>query len=211
MRIAISFSVLFFLQCSIAGAAFTDFSDYPQSVEFESNELFQSKGLQFKANYLFPFANQKAFVYVNTNSISEPYHQLHPGSGVEFLLPAGTREVSLAYSDGAGANIVVNGLQPIFPLGVARLFSLVDGTTLAGVSIETDSSTLSSSFEEGLLTLRGPISSLVIAGVELSIDDVSVIVPEPTTAALLLAACVSLLIGRKRGKVQLIGFSHAIQ
>ena len=194
MRIVIVFSLFFGLPFNACQAAFTDFSDFTQNVTFETGETFQSNGLSFEAIELQPLAGNVKI------SVGFGFSQLLMGKGVAFLLPAGVQEVSLAYTDGAGSNIAINGMQPMFPVGVARLFSLVDGTTLAGVSIET---TLfgrppSSSFEEGILTLRGPITSLAIAGIELSIDDVSVIVPEPSTATLLLAASISLLTRRRQ-------------
>jgi len=186
MRIAIAISVLFGLPCCSTQAAFTDFSDYPHYQLFEIGEIFESQGLVFKA---VEFQSNGTHVAIG-NSLSV-------GPGVEFLLPAGVQEVSLAYIDGAGANIAINGVQPVFPVRVSRFFSLVDSTTLAGVSIETTLITQLSGLEEGILTLRGPINSLVIAGIELSIDNVTVRVPEPATAALFLVAGMALFAMRR--------------
>jgi hypothetical protein len=52
--------------------------------------------------------------------------------------------------------------------------------------------------EAGILTLRGPITSLVIAGLELTLDDITLRVPEPASAAMLIIGSAFLLRASQR-------------
>jgi hypothetical protein len=54
------------------------------------------------------------------------------------------------------------------------------------------------SHETGILTLRGPIDSFTLAGLELSIDNVLVRVPEPASCALLAIAAMGIIRRRAR-------------
>ena len=111
---------------------------------------------------------------------------MNPAFGVEILLPSGAQEVSILYCDGGGALYSINGSPPVSPLDAG--FGHLDGTSLAGVIIETELFRDFPTSEDGILTLQGPINSLVLAGVELSFFEITVLIPEPTSAAMLLVA-----------------------
>lgn len=206
MRCAVAGMLLLSFFSSNACAAFTDFSDFTQRLEFWPGDIIQSNGLSFEATNLRTISRP---VVISANS---SHAILLPGPGVEFLLPPGIQEISLYYEDGAGSAFAVNGAEPnyfgggIFNDGRAG-FSYFDGTTVGGVSISTEvitqsSGTVGSQFfvihETGWLTLRGRIDSFVIAGVELGIDDITVLIPEPSGAASLIAAAAIAMITRRR-------------
>jgi len=202
MRIAIAVVALSFFPLSPVRAAFTDFSDYTQRRSFAAGEAFSSNGLHFRAVEFRPISNP---VWMNA---SKTYAELLVGPGVEFLLPFGIEEVSFKFGDGAGIRIAVNGVQPVLYPGQANIpyhagFSFLNGKSLGGVEISTDidARTDSIGYQQGVLTLRGPIQSLVIAGLELTIDDVSVIVPEPNAAALLVLGVVGATFHRQRRRL----------
>jgi hypothetical protein len=173
-------------------AAFTDFSDYTQSETFQTDDVFHSNGLSFKAVELQIDPNP---VRIISGSFGQG---LLPGPGVEFLLPPGVQEVSLFYADGAGSAIAINGSGPITPSPHSYGFSFLNGMTIAGVDVSTSVVPNYPTNEAGILTLRGPINSLVIAGLELTLDDITVRVPEPVSAVMLIIGAAILLRGRQR-------------
>ena len=195
MRIATLFLVSCVLPSHSCLAAFTDFSDYTQYKTFDTGDIFESNGVTFKANDRFSEFADNVLVFASQFAGAI----LAVGPGVEFLLPDNTQEISFSYINGGGWVISINGVEPSFPTDVYVAPSFLDGMSLAGVAIsEISMNTPHLCSECGILTLRGPITSFAIAGVEMSIDDVSVIVPEPATAALLLAASIALLATRRR-------------
>ncbi len=189
MRIAAVCLFLSVLHYQSSLAAFTDFGDYTEWTEFAIGEEFQSNELSFKAIEL---AQTFTTTLVHTELLFPLFADLHVGPGVEFLLPNNTQEISFFYESGGGRAITINGVEPPSPRDAS--LSFLDGTSVAGVDITTvldyQSGEPGSFFgvvgEAGIITLRGPITSFAIAGVELSIDDVSVIVPEPSSLLLLL-------------------------
>lgn len=198
MRIAVAVFALVACGPAVVQGAFTDFKDYTQTEAFASGEIFASKELSFKAVQRLAIANPVRIVASSSDGF------LLPGSGVEFLLPSGTQEVALQYKDGAGVAIAVNGVEPTYPLPgtpgspYPAGFGFLDGTSLGGVAITTSLSIDQSSYEIGVLTLRGPIGSLMIAGLELSIDDVTVLVPEPNAVVLILTSATLMMASRRR-------------
>ena len=204
MRRAVAVLCIQLATISTASAAFTDFSDYTQLMtSFAAGESFSSGDLSFRAISFIGVSNPVR-IYAPPG-----YALLLPGPGVEFLLPAGTREVSFRYVDGARTALAINGSTPSPLFGPGAGFSYLGGTSLGGVSIDADatyqihSSPSSGSvvnYEEGFLNLRGPISSLIIAGLELNIDDVTVLVPEPAAAGLAACAVFALIASRRRMK-----------
>ncbi len=200
VTVTFAIAVLSYTPCL---AAFTDFSDYALYTEFAIGQEFQSNGVSFKAVELLQTLTT---TLVGSDSLfPDPlFSILAVGPGVEFLLPPNTQEISFFYESGGGRAITINGVEPPSPRDAS--LSFLDGTSVAGVDITTvldyQSGEPGSFFgvvgEAGIITLRGPITSFAIAGVELTIDDVSVIVPEPSTAMLLLAASLSLLATRRR-------------
>lgn len=89
-----------------ARAAFTDFSDYAQNVTFATGEIFQSNGISFRAINLQPLGGDVTIV---ASAASANFDFLLVGKGVEFLLPADTQEISFAYENGGGRQIIING------------------------------------------------------------------------------------------------------
>ncbi len=198
MRIATLFLVLSFFPTHFCFAAFTDFSDFTQRTEFGVGDEFLSNGLSFRVTDLIPQLST-ASVLLDRLFPDPSFAVAAVGPGVEFLLPDNTQEVSFSYENGGGWSIYINGVKPSFSTNVYAKPRFLDGMSVAGVAISVDPmNTPHLCSECGILTLRGPITSFAIAGVEMFIDDVSVIVPEPSTAALLLAAGVSLLTRRRR-------------
>lgn len=191
MRIAVVIITLMAIDCTTARAAFTDFSDYTQSQTFAAGESFSSHGLSFKAVQRLAIANPVKVVAGPSIAI------LQPNPGIEFLLPAGVQEVSFRYDDGAASRIAINGIEPAsYPPRAG--FSFLNGSMLGGVEATTSLTRDGLTIEEGTLTLRGPIGSLMIAGLELSIDDVTVLVPEPNALVLMLTSAALMTTGRRR-------------
>ncbi len=186
MRIALALAALAFAPLSSLHAAFTDFSDYSQTTSFAFGQVFESGDLAFKAAGSGQSSNSVAiFVSSQFN-----HAVLYAGPGVEFLVPPGVQEVSFDYVDGAGLGLILNGVRPLSPgengTPFHAGFSFLDGMSLAGVEVTTATAVSTVHSERGTVTFRGPVDSLAIAGLELTIDNVSVIVPEPGAGALLL-------------------------
>ncbi|MEM8947237.1 MAG: PEP-CTERM sorting domain-containing protein [Planctomycetota bacterium] len=186
LRIRVSlFLGLIYSFVSSASADFTDFSDFTASQTFSTDEVFSSRGVEFRAISLFPpETNARILIFPDFDASF-----LIAGPGVEFILPEGTQEISFFYSNGGGRLAVLNGEE--LPISPENGLSIWDGLTVAGVKISTDVSEQSVrpgfgvTSERGTITFTGPITSFAIAGVELSIDDVSIVVPEPSTLLLL--------------------------
>jgi hypothetical protein len=185
MRMAIAAIACFLWLSALAEAAFTDFSDYTQNTNFALGEVFQSNGISFKAAKLGGITNS---VMIAAN-VSQGHSYLAPGPGVEFVLPNGVQEITFDYGDGAGLLLILNGDQPPRPgengTPYHAGFSFLNGTTVAGVDVTTTTTLSNTHSERGTITFRGPISSLAISGLELSIDNVSVVVPEPGAGSLI--------------------------
>ncbi len=184
-------SLLTLLFPSNSEAAFTDFEALVLGAAYPSGEVFLSDGLSFETVDLLG----------DSGIVDVQNYLLAGGSGLElaitgglnFLIPVGTNHVSMRYTlSDPTLGLVING----FPTPIGTKFSLLDGTSVDGVLISTVLNP--GQGEQGVLTLDGPISSFVIGGRELWIDDVSVIVPEPSTAMLLFAASSYLLTSRRR-------------
>ena len=192
MRYAIALLVFLTATQSVTFAGFADFTEYSAvKTFFAEGEVFQSGDLFFKATDSYPPFSNGVIILV-----SGGFHSLVPGPGVEFLLPAGTQEVSISYNDGSGTVMLINGVEPPFPPGEIPSFSLLDGLSAAGVSFETHIARGIPGSEGGVFTMRGPIDTLSFVGVELFFNEISVIVPEPTSFVLLVSA--SLLLAPMR-------------
>ena len=204
MRLQVAgFAASFCLITSIGAlGASTDFSDLTAYQEFVAGQSIDSLGLSFIVER-YIVGNES--VIVSGESENDLFLGLR-GFAIDFVLPSTAEQISLLYSDGAGSRIVINGVEPTFPGDlIGDFFSRLDGTTVDGVLITTDMVIQSRRTlgnrefivaEEGILTLRGPINSFNIGGLELSIDDVSVRVPEP--ASWMLLGIASLLVGGRR-------------
>ncbi len=185
MRIALALVSLALAPLS-SRAAFTDFADLPPNANYEVGELIRSQGVAIAVVEL-----SSANLTAGTGGGGAELRNLRVGPGLSFVLPATTQEMSFDYIDGAGLGLILNGVSSPLPGEDGRPFhagfSFLDGTSMAGVDVTTTTTWSTPSGENGRVTFRGPIDSLAIAGLELIIDNVSVIVPEPGAAALLLA------------------------
>lgn len=180
-----------------AKAAFTDFADLNTGSQFSLGQIFVSKGLEFKVeSYL--MTNDAVLIDGTQGLPSPPPSVFLAGFGLNFLVPPNTKEISLVYADGAFGEVIVNGVEALNP-GTGG-FSYLDGTTIDGVEISTNVLRVSpvGASEDGELFLRGPITSFVIRGLELSIDNVSVRVPEPNSLLFILLAAGCICIRRLR-------------
>ena len=191
---------------SHAGAAFVDFEDLSHGTEFTLGGSFTSKGLIFDVVEvgLSPskiIVVDQAFFDPDSTSndaggtgVSLNFGRL----GLDFPLPPGAQHVSFLFGEytSHSGTIIVNG-ETVNPANGLRE---LDGTTLGGVSITAETiiegEVISGSIGE--LHLNGPLQSLVVGGVEFVLDNVTINVPEPATAALLLAASIALLATRRR-------------
>jgi hypothetical protein len=200
MRIAIAVVILVAGGPAVAQGAFTDFKDYTQTVAFAAGDVFTSKDLSFKAVQRLAISNSVEVVANSNDGF------LYPGPGVEFLLPSGIQEVSFRYVDGSASRIAINGVEPATYPGQGGTsdhsgFSFLNGTMLGGVEATTVLTVDGGTIEHGTLTLRGPIGSLMIAGLELSIDDVTVLVPEPNSVVLMLTSAALMTASRPRRRI----------
>lgn len=201
LQIRVSFFVvLVHSLASSASAGFTDFSDFTAYQTFSTNEGFSSQDIEFRAISLLPTGT-------DVQIRSEPslgFADLSVGPGVEFVLPTSTQEVSFLYWSGGGRLAVVNGQE--LPISPENGLSIWDGLTVDGVEVSTNVSQqivrpgFGVTSEHGIITFTGSINSFAIAGVELSIDDVSIVVPEPSTLLLIASSCPLLLRSRARQK-----------
>jgi hypothetical protein len=197
MRIAVTGCMLALLVAPSARAAFTDFADLPANAKYNVGQVIVSKGIELSVVGFINLENPAI-----TGGGGSGLRSLNVGPGVSFLLPAGVNEISFDYIDGAALRLAISGVQPATYRGQGGTphhagFSFLNGTTLGGVDVSTTTVYSNISSERGVLTLRGPIDSLVIAGSELIIDNVSV-VPEPHAAGLLLVGITGLHALRRR-------------
>lgn len=179
-----------------AKAAFTDFSDLTVFDTFEVGETINSNGVSIDVVlYLSP----SSFVLVSGSEggISPPPRLSFGGVGLDLQIPMGTNEVSFLYDDDARAELFINGVEA--PNGITSGYVHLDGLTIGGVTISVDQFPDDSPFSgDGEMSLFGSINSLLIRGVELSIDDVSIRIPEPGVPTMLLVACVLATALRRR-------------
>jgi hypothetical protein len=116
---------------------------------------------------------------------------------LDFQLGSQVEAISLLFGDyfgAASAGLVINGVASAKSHG----FAAIAGTTIAGVDVDVMSAPVVGG-SQGSLILTGPIQSFAIGGTELAIDNVLVIVPEPTTILLVvMLGCVSVLARARR-------------
>jgi hypothetical protein len=185
----------------VAQATVTGFEDLPLSAEFAPGEVIHSQGLSFDVVDL----SNPPLQFERTMQIREvagsnalrmgKYLSFGKELGFVFKLPVTTQHVAVAYSSyDFNAGLIINGS----PTSLADGFSDFDGVTIDGVAIHTAILSDLPGFEEGWLFLNGPITSLAIRGTELSIDNVTVLVPEPSTLVLILAMSGSVLLTIRR-------------
>jgi hypothetical protein len=187
MRIAVVIALLLVLASPRASGAFTDFEDLPRNTNYNVGQVIQSRDIELEVVSFFYLGNPAK----TGGGVGPAGIRLAVGPGAEFQLPPGVQEISFDYADGAGLRLAINGVQPAVYPGQGSLpyhagLSFLNGTSLAGVEVTTTTSTSMPSSEHGFVTLQGPINSFVIAGLELLIDNVSVQIPEPSAAGLLI-------------------------
>jgi hypothetical protein len=185
--------LLMLLVSSRALAGFTDFEDLQDGSVFTIDDTINSKGLSFQ-----PISNT---VRIRDSSMTIGNAggsglELRIGSSMSelsFLLPVGVQHVSMKFGayDPAAA-IVVNGVAS----ALSGDFDSLNGSILGGVRVSVMPSPMPPGGllnQQGTLTLTGAINSLVVRGPELSIDNVQVTIPEPSSALMYVGICVSSL------------------
>jgi hypothetical protein len=174
-----------------AQAAFTDFEDLAPNSEFGVGQTIQTRDVQI-AIEPFNFLGNPA----KTGGTGPKTIRLAPGPGARIILPSRVREISFDYEDGARLRLEVNGVQPpLGPNGVppSAGFGYLNGTMVGGVEVSALVASADPPVSErGFVKFQGPIDSFVVAGLELLIDNVSVIVPEPCGATWLAIGMASL-------------------
>ena len=192
-------AILLLIFPSTAEAAFTDFDDLPHLSRYFLGDTINSNGLLFDTVDLGTFPGGATAVDERIARPSNTYNSAG-GTGVylsftrfglDFPLLPGTKHVSLLYGvhTSNAATIILNGETANPTNGFIDL----NGTTLGGVSITAAVGT--AGYE---LQLNGPLNSLIVGGTEFTMDDVTIGIPEPSTATLLFAASISLLTTRRR-------------
>jgi hypothetical protein len=170
-----------------AWAITTDFEDLPNGAVFTNGTLFSSGGLNFKS---VPFPATGTEVVVDSlGKASGSGKEISFGRsvGLEFELTSIVSKIDFLFGDYfadsngdyIGAQFIVNGVssgRPLVPL---------DGTTIGGVQIAVKPVNVAGGVT-GRLTLTGPIQSLTVGSTNFYLDQVTVTVPEPATAALVL-------------------------
>ena len=180
-----------------AEAAFTDFEDLTVDTEYLPGDSFQSNGISF--NLLGIDSQQggllrisEAFGAVDVNRAGGTGLALHyAGLEIDVALSVEAEKISLFYGVFSSIDLLINGIPALTTNGLNPL----DGSIIDGVSVTVVPGAGASN--QGELILEGPISSLILGGSEVWIDNLTIIVPEPSTVALLLAAGFSLAISRR--------------
>jgi hypothetical protein len=181
-----------------ANALTTGFEDLALNTSFGTGQVINSNGLGFTV-VNFPRGSNIAVTNAPSISAGGTGKHLFLGSmiGLDFHLPPAVTEVSFHFGDFSGARtgLIINGVPS--PLG--RAFANADGQMIGGVLVDALTSQTLPGGNRGRLTLQGLISSLIVGGTELALDDVSVsIVPEPSTFALAASTLVALSLIRRR-------------
>ena len=187
---------LLFLLLVDAQAAFTDFEDLTLGTHFAADETIHSKALSFDV-VNFNDIGSAVIVRQSAQALGDGVElSIATDLGLSFQLPVGVERVSLLYNSfKPNSGIVVNGVASPLSIG----FGSLDGSTFAGVSVTANVVFEDLPFQgQGELILSGPISSLIVGGSELRIDNVTVSIPEPSTAALLLSTSVFAIARRRR-------------
>jgi hypothetical protein len=190
----IAFAVALAGMSQLVHAQATDFEDLSLGTTYAAGSSFDSNGLSFD---VVGFGLTASPIVVDDNLMAK-------GSGLElalpntiglrFQLPPQTNSISLKYASACcDTGVVVNGVASPLSGGLSPL----DNTTLGGVSVGVTWAFQGT--EMGTATFSGPISSFVIGGTELWIDDVQVSVPEPSSCALA-GMCILPLLWRHRGR-----------
>lgn len=189
--------LLMLLVSSRALGGFTDFEDLTLGAIFTAGETIHSKELAFQS-----VGAEGGDVHVGDLGIAGGSGlELVLGSsssGLDFLLPAGTRHVSMLFYSGSAAGFVVNGVAS--PLPADDDFDTLDGSIVGGVLVSATplAPLFPRGHRRGELILQGDIGSLRFHGGELWIDNVQVAIPEPSYLAIFAGACVCWLCSRKK-------------
>ncbi len=178
----------------------TQFEDLPANGVFASGTLFSSGGLNFK---VVPFPATGISMGVDSFGKASGSGQelsFSRSVGVEFQLPSVASEIDFLFGDYfsdstgeyVGGQLIVNGFTS------GRGMPPLDDTTLGGVHIAVKPVNVTGGVT-GRLTLTGPIQSLTVGSTSFYIDDLTVTVPEPTSAMLILVGgMIGTLLWRRR-------------
>jgi hypothetical protein len=166
-------AIIFFVSLANSCLAFmADFEDIPLSTKFGVGTMFTSGDLQFRTGAFDPSST----VFIGAQNYAKGSgHEAFMGAevGVELNLPASVSGVSFLYGEyNPFSNLLINGAS----LSGGKNIGTSNGLVVGGVSIAATSNNVTGG-KYGVVTLTGPINSLVILGTELAIDNLSVTAP----------------------------------
>jgi len=170
--------ILFSPLCALGAS--TDFEDLVYSAKYIVGDIITSNDLSFE---VVPFPKDNSNVHILNNHLDDGSGlDLFMGSkiGVDFQLPSGVQEISFLYGEFCcSSGVEINGVLNV-PLGG---LDTLDGMTIGGVSLSVISAGVFFN-DQGMLTATGDISSFIVGGTEFAIDNVIILIPEPTTLIL---------------------------
>lgn len=186
MKCALALLLIVVVTPPAANAAFTDFSDLTFNDKFYLGQTIHSQDLSFE---VVGFLVDDVSVIVGGDSSGNPKIGFG-GMGLDFQLALGVQAISFLYDiDSDDNGMVINGVGT----SLTDTFTDLDGLTVGGVLITITPRTQFPQ-EEGMVFLAGPINSFIVGGLELSIDDVTVRVPEASSLLIMILAASSLFI-----------------
>jgi hypothetical protein len=165
-RILAALSLAFATQ--ISHAAYTGFEDLTVGSAYGTGSTISSGGVNFG---VVPFNLGSTISVSSTNYAGGSGKSLFLGSriGLDFNLPTLAQGISLRYGQYCcDYGVRVNGVNKF-----VSSFLDLNGMTVGGVNFEVSSQGGSNS--RGIMTVTGNISSFVIGGTEVGIDDVSIV------------------------------------
>jgi hypothetical protein len=186
--------VLLTSPCAFAG--FTDFEDLTADLIFSTGEVINSKGVTFEVLTGPVRISGQSPLNFDAGADGLELRVGATSTEVSFVLPDQTRHVSMLFYAGSSNTFRLNGVTA----SLAGDFSGLNGSNIGGVLVTVIPSTMPPfgvPDVQGELILTGEIDSFMLRGPELSIDNVRIAIPEPTSALPFITGCIT-LVGRAR-------------